>query len=503
MKPNILFLMTDQMQGRVLDAASPCLTPNFDRLATRGLRFTRAYTPNAVCSPARASLMTGLLPHNHGVLYVTHTVDDDQASLRTEHPHWAQRLVAQGYRTGYFGKWHIERSGDRTSFGWQVDGAEGSPLLQDAEAVAQSVRAQASYALEQILDQPPGYRAERFYGVTSVPPEQRGVGVRTQLALDFLDDVLHGDAPWCCFVSVLEPHDPFVCGEAAFAQYDVDSLPLPPNVHDDLVGRPGIYRKAARVWEHWTDRERREAMACYYASITEIDAQFGRLIDRLEAAGQLDNTIIVLTSDHGELLGAHGLYCKNFSAAEEVYNIPLVMAGPGIVANATSDARVGLHDLCPTLLEITDSPPITTTDARSFAPLLATPAATADFQQGFAEYFGGRMILTQRVLWDGPWKYVFNGFDFDELYNLEADPYELQNLAEAPAQQARLTEMAKQMWHYSKTTGDHSLFNSHYPILRIARWGRTIVSQKKIRDFNTERRVTVHPGPYDTSSDHL
>ena len=87
--PNILFLMTDQMQGRVLEPDNPCQTPNLDRLAARGMRFRRAYTPNAVCSPARASLMTGLLPHNHGVLFVEHTVDADQAVLRSQHPHFA------------------------------------------------------------------------------------------------------------------------------------------------------------------------------------------------------------------------------------------------------------------------------------------------------------------------------------------------------------------------------------------------------------------------------
>ena len=99
-RPNILFLMTDQMQAAVLEPGHPCLTPHFDQLAQRGVRVQHAYTPNAVCSPARASLMTGLLPHNHGVLSVTHTMDDDQLNLRTDKPHWAQRLDANGYRTG-------------------------------------------------------------------------------------------------------------------------------------------------------------------------------------------------------------------------------------------------------------------------------------------------------------------------------------------------------------------------------------------------------------------
>src|SRR5690606_221180 len=111
-RPNVLFLMTDQMTGHVLQSHHPCITPNLDQLAARGVSFQRAYTPNAICSPARASLMTGLLPHNLGVLEVIHNVDSDQSVLRPEHPHWAQRLSAAGYKTGYFGKWHVERNNE-------------------------------------------------------------------------------------------------------------------------------------------------------------------------------------------------------------------------------------------------------------------------------------------------------------------------------------------------------------------------------------------------------
>lgn len=122
-RPNILFLMADQMQARVLEPGSPCATLNADRLIQRGVRFTRAHTPAATCSPARASLMTGVLPHNHGVLWVTHNVDPDQGMLREEYPHWAQRLKEAGYRTGYFGKWHVEHSNEPGRFGWDTDGS--------------------------------------------------------------------------------------------------------------------------------------------------------------------------------------------------------------------------------------------------------------------------------------------------------------------------------------------------------------------------------------------
>ena len=118
MKKNLLFLMVDQMHGQVLDNGNPCITPNLDRLSKSGVKFNRAHTANPVCSPARASIMTGLLPHNHGVTTVTHTVDEDQSNLRTDKEHWAQRLKEDGYKTAYFGKWHVERSRKLEDFGW-------------------------------------------------------------------------------------------------------------------------------------------------------------------------------------------------------------------------------------------------------------------------------------------------------------------------------------------------------------------------------------------------
>ncbi len=472
-RPNILFLMTDQMQGRVLDPDSPCRTPCFDRLAARGVRISNAYTPNAVCSPARASLMTGMLPHNHGVLEVTHCTDDDQCNLRTDLPHWAQRLAEGGYRTGYFGKWHVERSEDLARFGWQVDGGgESARFREHRQRLLAGEPGEPEYSLSRTNNLPPGYPKSLLYGVTDRPAARRGMGVTTDLALEFLEESVGGDAPWCCFVSTTEPHDPFIAGTEAFAQYDLDAIPLPPNVHDPLDGRPGLYRKAGRTWADMTDRERREAAACYYASITEIDGQYGRLIGLLEERGALDNTIVVLTSDHGELLGAHGLYCKNVSGFEEVYQIPMVVAGPGIAEGEETAARVGLHDLCPTLLELAGLKPFGDPDSRSFVALLRDPAGQSDdFVSGYAEYHGTRYRITQRVVWEGSWKLVFNGFDFDELYNLDEDPYELQNLADDPAHQERLRDLVDRLWGRLRDTKDHALLNAHYPILRLAPYG--------------------------------
>ena len=471
-QPNILFLMTDQMQGRVLEQDHPCRTPNLDGLAAKGVRFRRAYTCNAVCSPARASLMTGLLPHNHGVLEVIHCVDDDQCNLRTDRPHWSQRLEEAGYRTGYFGKWHVERTNNLQEFGWQTSNRRHSAGTLGNSAL------KPRYSISGTNYLPPGYDTRLLYAVTDQPPERRGMGVTTNLAMDFLEEALPGTDPWCCFVSIREPHDPFIAGQEAYDCYDVDALELPPNLHDDLSDRPGIYRKAGRCWADMEERRRSEAAACYYASITEIDGQYGRIIDLLEDSGQLRDTIVVFTSDHGELLGAHGLYCKNFSAFEEIYNIPLVISGPGITGGALSDARVGIHDLCPTILELANARSIEVPDSRSFAPVLCDPRGqSGNFMTGYAEYHGSRYRLTQRVIWNGPWKFVFNGFDIDELYNLDDDPHEMCNLAEDSNHQGQIRDLMALAWTTIRDTGDRALYNSHYPILRVAPFGPEILEE--------------------------
>ena len=124
-----------------------------------------------------------------------------------------------------------------------------------------------------------------------------------------------------------------------------------------------------------------------------------------------------------------------------------------------------------TLLELVGAQPLGQTDGRSFAQVLASPHETSAYQQGFAEYYGGRYIISQRLLWDGDWKLVHNGFDYDELYNLAADPFEMDNLAQDPAYAERLKAMTRQMWRIVVETGDHSLFNTQYASMRMAAVG--------------------------------
>ncbi len=479
-RPNILVLMTDQMQGRVLNPGHPCQTPNLQRLAERGVRFPRAYTPNAICCPARASFMTGLLPHNHGVVQNTHVVPEDQAVLREDKPHWAQRLLAAGYRTAYYGKWHVERSNNLAKFGWQDHAVQGgSARFQErARKLSSGTREKQQLVASGWAHGPEGYEDRLLYAATAPPPFHSTLSVASDFALEFLDDAMQRkDQPWCCFVSVVEPHDPFVVSKEAYERYDPGSIPAPPNWKDDLEGRPGLYRKVRHGIE-FSERQKKEAAACYYALISEIDKQYGELIRKVEEAGQLDNTIIVFTADHGEFLGAHGLYVKNVGAFEEAYNIPLIVAGPGVARGAVSPARVGLHDIGPTLLALTQTKGLDAPDSKSFAPVLRDPIGeSGKFEIGYAEYYGSVAWYSQRVIWDGDWKFVWNGFDFDELYNLRDDPYEMRNLAGIPSYRDVVRHMMEIAWRIAKQTGEGPLLQHYsYPTLRFAPFGPGISS---------------------------
>ncbi|MFW5844938.1 MAG: sulfatase-like hydrolase/transferase, partial [Planctomycetota bacterium] len=253
-----------------------------------------------------------------------------------------------------------------------------------------------------------------------------------------------------------------------YRRYAVDELPLPASAADDLHDKPNIYRRSARTYRDLSLREHREALACYYASITEIDACFGRLLERVEAAGQLQDTIVLLCADHGDLMGAHGLWTKNFGAFEEVYRIPLVFAGPGIASGATCAGRMGLQDLGPTLCTLADAAAMPATDGSDRSHLLRSPADLQEADRvGYAEYFGGRYILSQRIHWRDDWKYVFNGFDWDELYDLAADPDEMCNRIEDPDCRETAEDLMRSIWRIIEDSGDHSLGRSAYPPLRL------------------------------------
>ncbi|MEO2014980.1 MAG: sulfatase-like hydrolase/transferase [Fuerstiella sp.] len=469
-KPNILIILADGMQADTVDPGHPCITPNIEALADRGVRFRNAHTTCPTCSPARASLMTGLLPHNHGVLEVEHGRDNDQCVLRTEHPHFAQRLSAAGYRTGYFGKWHVERTQDVTQFGWQEGIVKGAEHVRGIGKGDQGPRTfELDESLTGYVEGPRGYKRILHWGVTDTPLDDRYPGLTAADAECFLADRLLKSDPWCCCVSFSEPNEALIVGRETWDRYDPQSIPLPDNFFDDLSDRPNIYQREQQIGRDISEEHWRAARTCYFGRITELDGIVQRLTAMVDDAGQLQNTIVVFMADHGRYVGAHGFDAHNFGAFEEIYRIPLIIAGPGVAAGRTCDAQVSIADVGATFCELGQTETIDVSDSQSFQPLLAQPQTIpTSFETGYAEYHGTRFPLMQRILWQGPWKFVFNGFDFDELYNLQEDPHEMHNRVNDPGQQQRIESMMSEIWRRVRDTGDRTIHESHYFSMRLA-----------------------------------
>ena len=468
--PNLLIILADGLQAQAIDTDLFCRTPNIDRIAKRGVSFRQAHTVCPTCSPARASLMTGVLPHNHGVLEVEHGRDGDQCVLRTDLPHFAQRLVGGGYHTAYFGKWHIERSHELQRFGWiehRVKGAEHLRGLGRGDAGPTSC--ELDPALTGYINGPPGYNQILHWAVTDTPLDHRYPGLTVNDAERYLASRQDSQSPWCCCVSFSEPNEALIVGRETWDRIDRHELPLPVNFFDDMSHRPNIYQRQQQIGRDIPEDHWRAARACYFGRVAELDSLVGRLMTAVDAAGHAENTVVLFLSDHGRYVGAHGFEAHNFGAFEEIYRIPLVVSGPGIASNHVCQAQVSIADLCPTICELAGVAPVSVPDSRSLVSLLNLSAhEPEEFQVGYAEYHGTRFPLMQRILWRGNWKLVFNGFDFDELYDLETDPHEMDNRITDPSQRQRIESMMAEIWRRVRDTGDRTVRESHYYSMRFA-----------------------------------
>ena len=466
--PNLVFLISDQQQAGTVQPGSICRTPNLDSLAAAGVRFERCYSANVVCSPSRASILTGLLPHSHGVVDCTHTAAPPRADLREGLSFWTRWLKEAGYHQGYFGKWHVERTNLLENFGFDTCEVRGEPenqrrYLEHRQRLGLKDRpelADSHYARHK------GYMDLLLYGVTDEPVEATMEHYLFSRGIDFLKEAAsRPHRPWALYVSVPGPHDPYVAPGAFYERYDPASIPRPASFSDDLADRPGIYRRTQSVWRDMDWQSFARATACYYAVCTMIDDQVGRLLTALAETGEEEDTVIVYLSDHGDYMGAHRLLLKGIPPFEEVYRVPLIMKGPGLPQGRTNADVVSTMDLAPTLVELLlgkDFP----CQGRSLVPRLNGQAGWE--QEAFAECHGVRFNYTQRILWRDRCKYVFNGFDEDELYDLESDPHELRNLARDPSSGPLAEEMATRMWEIATGTGDFNLYQSHYGMYRYA-----------------------------------
>ncbi|MBN1641374.1 MAG: sulfatase-like hydrolase/transferase [Anaerolineae bacterium] len=441
-QPNVLVIMSDQHRHDYVGCAGAAFvhTPNLDRIAARGVRFTQCVTNCPVCAPARIGLATGLQPHRLGAL-------DNHSYLPRSVPTHYQRFRDAGYRVGCVGKLDLAkpdpyngRYGDRPCvYGWGFTHPEECEGKMHAGSSPTPIGPYTHYLAERGLLQRfyEDYRARQARGWVigashdSVLPadafEDTYIGRRAAAWIRSVPD----DYPWFYFCSFAGPHDPFDPPTAYAARYR--GAPVPDPIADSMEGKPaGVRAARERRWGPVAGASAEEIAVTrrqYCAAISAIDDQVGQILDALEARGMIDNTFVIYTSDHGEMLGDHGFYAKSVSY-ESALRVPLLVAGPGIAGGRVSEALVELIDVNPTACALAGLPPQERIDARSFAGVLYGVSEThrSETISAIRQF---RCIRTER------YKYVENYNDLSELYDLQEDPHELQNLGAGEPAQAR------------------------------------------------------------------
>ena len=479
MRPNILIFMTDQERGDVLDPTHPAITPHADQLAREGVQFRHCYTPAAHCCPSRASFMTGMYPSRHGIFNNVSTPTAINRGVNPGIEMFSEWLGEAGYRLVFTGKWHVSDIENPADRGWEE-------LVITAPAGGQM-----RFTIEEWRNTPAEEPHPRRHGEIARPGwgnlqlfttlsdnSTRGYEDHPDYpviaaACDALPDLAAGEQPWVLYVGPLGPHDPFEVPQKFVDMYDLDDIPLPLSFGDELDDKPAIYqRMREQYWGQLSPDEVRDAIRHYWAYCSMEDAMFGQVLDALEQSGQADNTVVLRLSDHGEYCGDHGLFFKGVPAFREAYHIPAIMRMPGQVAAPGSivDEFVTLADFAPTFAEIAGASTPDDLSGRSLMPFMRgqTPSGWRDAH--YTQFNGVELYYSQRSVMTKDFKYVYNGFDNDELYDLRTDPHEMHNLANDPAYTDIKHELVRKMWRFAAQESDERLFNP-YGTVAMAPWG--------------------------------
>ena len=466
---NLLWIMTDQQPVSTIHAYGneTIRTPNLDRIASAGARFDRCHIAAFPCSPSRACMWTGRYSHNHGVLQNDVPLADDVPAL-------GDIMKAAGYATGYVGKWHLagnmyrgrkgrdplagewywKRVPDPAGFKYEkAPGGTGEDAPHHGfDTWAGGWKHYRSYLREaglgQLVDEstvgnhndlPSGPEGTHIH--SKLPAEHHMASFFAREAVRFIEDQKDAADPFALVVSFYGPHLPVAPPKPWDEMYSLEDAPLPPNHDDDLKGKPGRQLGNRRCYRHpeWSEAQFRDYVRRYWGYCSYIDQQIGRVLDALDAAGKADDTIVLFTSDHGDMLTAHGFVFKLcWCGYDELLRVPLLVRWPGRVKPGTRcDALVSSVDILPTLLDMMDVPAPAGVEGRSFAPLL-----TGDAKEHRQAVFCNSMEKNLTAVTD-TWKYVlnWNPRDLDELYDLGQDPGELDNLAYDQAHAGVVKEM--------------------------------------------------------------
>lgn len=422
-KPNILVIMADQITPFLLGAYGHDVvqTPNLDRLAARGVRFDAAYTPSPLCVTARASFLTGRLSSLLGCF-------DNGDSFPTLTPTFAHYLTNAGYETVLSGKMHFVGPDQLHGFKRRLT-TDVYPSTHDW-----TYDVLPEDALTVPFDFPRQYQGD-------------GVGPGWALELQFDEETEYRsleylrtphEEPFCLVTSFTSPHPPFIAPKEYWDLYEGAHIEVP-EFPDDMEDTYSDMDRAINRW-HGVDKFRdvvspesiTRMRQGYYALLSYVDAKVGRLVDALEQQGLLENTVVMFTGDHGDMLGEKGMIQKR-SFYEWSSRIPMIMCGPGIPAGTQIDIPVSLIDLLPTMLDmagVEDNTRIPI-EGKSLMPLIRTEGE-GEGRFAISEYHGEGLFRACFMIRKGRYKYVYIQDSKAQLFDVVADPGEWQNLVGRP-----------------------------------------------------------------------
>lgn len=434
-RPNILLIMSDEHTPMYSGTyGHPAVqTPHMDRLAAAGVTFENAYCNSPLCAPSRMSFMTGQYVHRIRAW-------DNAMPLASDRVTWAHRLRSVGYDVVLAGKQHFcgtdQLHGFRTQLArdlhaelWTKDGiTRGCPDWSRGVTDAR---------------QPWGGLEAAGPGTTLEIEVDDQVEAA---ALAYLREPARREQPWCLNAGFIAPHFPLVVPERFWNIYPPEEVDMPEIPPDHLENQHPVYKRMQRMFGmvDFPEELVRRGRTGYYGLITYLDEKIGRFLDVLEETGQIENTLVVYTSDHGDMNGEHGMWRKsNFYEASS--RVPLQIAWPGrLPAGRRVDGVVSLVDLVATLLEVVDAPGGDDLDGDSLVPLMRGDGPGWK-DEAFSEYLAHGVVRPMAMLRRGDYKLNYSLGDPPELYNLAEDPSEFNDLAGDPGHREVVEDLQRRL----------------------------------------------------------
>ena len=463
-QPNVLLVISDQLHHAAFGAAgNPVVqTPNIDRLAREGVRFENALCPTPFCSPTRASLMTGLYPHQHGVIK---NLPSESTGLQPRIPTTEQALLDEGYIARQFGKWHL---GEKTRVPAYADDPELSYrdyLRPIAAEMPQPPNGPISrvgrpiFPIDAVRNANAKYDgsgpSNTWIGRTDIPVEHS----QESWIADRTIRTLRGLAgnPFFVTVSFPAPHALWVINEPYYSLHERSKIPLPANRHAvQEIDRP---TSAWRFGQLLGDEGMREYLGVYYGMVSMMDANLGRILTELRRLGLEADTLVIFTADHGDMQGGHGMYDKSsYSMYEETTRVPLVLRYPRhIPAGKSIRTQAGTCDISPTILDYLGLPAPPGVAGRSLRTFIEDKedldrAIFAERDRAAWGEEGERHF--QRLIRTQQWKYSYHSVGDSQLYNLQDDPGETDNLIHERSAQNAKRRLHRDLVRWMKQTSD-------------------------------------------------